>query len=122
MAGRVDEVEFERRRLARFFVTVQRLGDAGPHLLGRRVMDGDGSGLHRDAPVPLDIEIVEDLLLELTLGDRPRLEQQLVGERALAVVNVGDDREVTNKLGGHFGDRVSAFGCRWGRGGRTGSG
>ena len=52
MARRVDEVEF-----------------VGVALM--LVVNGDGPGLHGDASVPLDIEIVEDLLLELTLGDRP---------------------------------------------------
>ena len=40
-----------------------------------------------------------DLGLEVALGDGAGLEQELVGERALAVVDVGDDGEVADVRG-----------------------
>jgi hypothetical protein len=39
------------------------------------------------------------LLAKLALGDRSRLQQELVRERALAVVNMSDDREIADELG-----------------------
>ena len=96
MAGRVDEVQL----VGLAFMLVQ---------------DGDGPRLDGDAPVPLDVEVVQNLLFELPLGDRPGFEQQLVGQRALAVVDVGDDREVTNELRRHsrgYGIRDTSCGIR----------
>lgn len=49
------------------------------------------SGLDRDAPLPLEIHVVEHLLFELPLLYRAGVLEQPVGEGALAVVNVGDD-------------------------------
>ena len=74
-----------------------------------RVVDRHGAGLDRDPALALQVHVVEQLLAELALGDRPRLEQELVGQRALAVVDVGDDREVADELGveGH------ETGSRW---------
>ena len=65
------------------------------------ILDGDGAGLHGDAAFAFDVEIVEQLVFEFALRDRPGLEQQLVRERALAVVDVGHDREVANEAGVH---------------------
>ena len=62
-----------------------------------RVVDGDGARFHGDAAFPLDLEIVEDLFAELAHRDRAALQQQLIGERAFAVVDMGDDREVANE-------------------------
>ena len=60
------------------------------------VEDGDGRGLDGDAALALQVHVVEDLVLELALGDGPGAHEQAVGQRALAVVNVGDDREIAN--------------------------
>src|SRR5206468_1607519 len=77
MAGRVDEIEHE--------------------LFTAMVMeDGDGRGLDGDAALALQVHVVQDLVVELALGDGPGPHEQAVGEGALAVVDVGDDREVTN--------------------------
>ena len=80
VAGRVDQVQLVS-------------------LAVERVVDRDGAGLDRDAALALQVHVVEQLLAELALGDRARLEQELVGQRALAVVDVGDDREVADVLG-----------------------
>jgi hypothetical protein len=58
--------------------------------------DGDGRGLDGDPALALEVHVVEDLLLELALGDGAGAHEQPVGERALAVVDVGDDREIPN--------------------------
>ncbi|KAK1774102.1 hypothetical protein QBC45DRAFT_425873 [Copromyces sp. CBS 386.78] len=52
----------------------------------------------RDAALALDIELVQDLLVSIAGHDRARVLQQPVGERALAVVDVGDDTEVSVTL------------------------
>ena len=64
-----------------------------------RVIDRDRPGLDGDPALALQVHVVEQLLAKLALGDRPRLEQELVGQRALAVVDVGDDREIADELG-----------------------
>ena len=77
VAGRVDEVQHE------LFAVVL-------------VEDGDGGGLDGDAALALQVHVVEHLVLELALGDGAGPHEQAVGERALAVVDVGDDGEVPN--------------------------
>ena len=77
VAGRVDQIQFVR--LAFIFE-----------------IDRDGTGFDRNASFPLDVQIVEDLLFELPLSNRSRLKQKLIGERALAVVNMGNDGKVTD--------------------------
>ena len=64
-----------------------------------RVIDRDGPRLDRDPSLALQVHVVEQLLAKLALGDRAGLEQELVGQRALAVVDVGDDREIADELG-----------------------
>ena len=86
--GRVDQVQF---------VGVP---------VGVPVAQRDGAGLDGDAPLLLDVQVVEQLLVELPLGDRPGLEQQLVGQRALAVVDVGHDGEVPYELRVHRGGNL----------------
>ena len=77
MAGGVDEVQHEL-----FAVMV--------------VKNGDGGGFDGDAALALEIHVVEDLLFEFAFGDGAGSHEQAVGERALAVVDMGDDREITN--------------------------
>jgi hypothetical protein len=60
------------------------------------VKHGHGAGLDGDAALALQVHVVEDLLLELALGDGAGAHEQPVGQGALAVVDVGDDREVPN--------------------------
>src|SRR5207248_1222100 len=60
------------------------------------VIDGDGVHLDGDAAFAFEVHVVEDLVAEVARGDGPGLEQELVGEGALAVVDVGDDGEVAD--------------------------
>src|SRR4029078_10573734 len=78
MSGGVDQVE---------------LVDA---IIGRLEHDADGLGLDRDPPLALEVHRVQHLLAHLPLGHRLRDLQDAVGQRPLAVVDVGDDREVAN--------------------------
>ena len=68
------------------------------NLAVQRVIDGDGPGLDRDSALPLQVHIVEQLLAKLALGDGSRLQQELIGQRALAVIDVSDDREIADEF------------------------
>ena len=78
VAGRVDEVE-----LVGLPVT-GRVGDAH-----RLALDGD-------AALALQVHLVEQLLLHVACRDRTRTFEDAIGQRRLAVVDVGDDREVAD--------------------------
>ena len=80
--GRVDQVEL-----------------VGPPVL-RGVGQADGVGLDRDAALALEVHGVEDLVAELPRLHRPAALDEAVGERRLAVVDVGDDAEVPDVVHG----------------------
>ena len=69
----------------------------------RRVLEADGPGLDRDPLLALEVHRVEDLARHLARVDGVRQLEQPIGQRRLAVVDVGDDREVAQpRLGdGH---------------------
>ena len=52
--------------------------------------------LDRDAALTLKIHIVQELLLHIPVGHRARVLQQTVGQRRLAVVDMGNDAEVAD--------------------------
>ena len=60
------------------------------------VEHGDGRRLDGDAAFAFEVHVVEDLLLKFAFGDGPGAHEQPVRQRALAVVDVGDDGKVTN--------------------------
>ena len=64
-----------------------------------RVIDRHGASLDGDSTLALKVHVIKQLLAELALGDRTGLEQQLVGQRALAVVDVSDDRKIADVFG-----------------------
>ena len=78
--GRVDEVE--------------PVGQA----VVRRVLEADGAGLDRDALLALEVHRIEDLARHLARVDRVGQLEQPVGQRRLAVVDVGDDAEVAQAV------------------------
>ena len=85
MAGRVDQVEL---------VHLAVLG---------RVVEPDGLRLDGDAALALDIHLVEELVVRLTLGERARDLEDAVGERGFAVIDVRDDREIADEARGRAG-------------------
>jgi hypothetical protein len=89
MAGRVDEVEHEPLAGGILFALVV-------------VEDGDGRRLNGDAALALQVHVVENLVLELALGDGAGPHEEAVGERGLSVVDVGDDGEVTDLHSGQL--------------------
>ncbi len=62
------------------------------------VVEPDGAGLDRDAALAFEVHIVKDLLLHVALFDGVGLLQQAVGQRGLAVVDMGNDGKIP-KLG-----------------------
>jgi hypothetical protein len=93
MAGRVDDV------------------DVGVEIANRAVLGED-----RDATFALDVVAVHHPLADvLVLRERAGLDQQLVDERRLAVVDVGDDRDVA-QVGAELGHGKTAdYSLRAGR-------
>src|SRR6185312_14420558 len=63
----------------------------------RRVVEAHGLRLDGDAALALDVHRIEHLVVELALRHRPAAQQQPVGQRALAVVDMGDDREIADQ-------------------------
>src|SRR5215208_608729 len=80
VAGRVDQV--------------QPVDEA----VGCRVLEPHGASLDRDALLPLEIHRVEDLARHLAGIDRMGQLQEPVCERRLPVIDVGDDREVSEAV------------------------
>ncbi len=103
--GRVDQKDrsFAGRQAARdLVVKVDVAGGVDEvQLVGlavERVIDRDGAGLDGDSALALEIHIVEELLAKFALGDGARLQEKLVGQRALTVIDMGDDREISDEL------------------------
>ena len=89
VAGRVDEVEAVRLAVA------------------RRVLEAHGARLDGDALLALEVHRVEDLARHLARVDGVRQLEQPVGQRRLAVIDMGDDREVAQaRLGDGHGAGV----------------
>ena len=79
----------------------RRVDDVDLHAL---VGDGDVLGQDRDAALALQVVGVEDAVAdELAVAELAALAQQAVDQRRLAVVDVGDDGDVTNVVAAHFG-------------------
>ena len=67
----------------------------------RGIHHADGVGFDGDAALAFEVHGVEDLGLHLARGQRSGQFEQAVGERGLAMVDVRDDREVSDVLGIH---------------------
>ena len=87
VTGRVDQVE------------------AVEQAVGRRVLQAHGARLDRDALLALKVHGVEDLARHLPGIDRVGELEEPVRERGLAVVDVGDDREVAQAILGDGHER-----------------
>ena len=68
------------------------------------VVERSGGGLDGDAPLALQLHGVQQLLGPLALVDGVALLQQPVGQRGLAVVDVGDDGKIADM--GKFGHKT----------------
>ena len=74
--------------------------------VGSGIVEGDGARLDGDAALALQVHVVEDLIRHLARGDGIALFKQPVRQRRLAVVNVGDDTEISDVL---FVHSLSSF-------------
>ena len=90
VAGRVDQVQVIRLAVV------------------SRVVHAHGLRLDRDPALALEIHRVEQLRHVVAVGDRPGELEDPIGERRLAVVDVGDDREVPNPVHGRMRIRPPA--------------
>ncbi|MDQ1203685.1 hypothetical protein QE377_000044 [Microbacterium sp. SORGH_AS 862] len=91
--GGVDHVERVR---------AVRVGPRHPH----------GLALDRDAALALDVHPVQVLRAHVAVGDDAGDLQHAVGQRRLAVVDVGDDAEVADQLGRSRGRLQGLEGAR----------
>jgi hypothetical protein len=73
--------------------------------VGRREEDAHRLCLDRDPALALEVHRVEQLRAHLARRDRVRQLEDAVGQRRLAVVDVGDDREVADVLLVHGPER-----------------
>ena len=90
----VGEVDMARR-----VHQVQHVGLA----VQRRVVEPHGLRLDGDAALALDVHGIEHLVVELAIGHGSATHQQPVGQGALAMVDMGDDREIADQRQvGHF--------------------
>jgi len=78
MPGGVDEVQLE------LVSVLTRVGQA------------DRLALDRDPPLPLYVHVVEDLVPELPVVHEVRILDEPVGKRGLAVIDMGNDAEVSD--------------------------
>ena len=65
------------------------------------VVHGDGAGLDGDAAFPLDVHVVEDLVLHRPLVHALGQLEDAVGQGGFAVVDVRDDAEVADVVSCH---------------------
>ena len=80
MAGRVDEIDLVD-------VAIVRL-----------VIHRDGPRLNRDAPLPLELHIIEKLLLHLPFFHRVGQLKEAVCQRRFSVIDMGDNGEVADEF------------------------
>ena len=59
------------------------------------VGERDGLAFDRDAPLALDVHVVEDLVLEIPVVHDAGVLDQTVGQSGLPMVDMGDDTEVS---------------------------
>ena len=64
--------------------------------VARRVLQRRGLRLDRDAALALDVHRVEHLRFHLAVAQAAAALDQAIGQRRLAVVDVGDDREIAD--------------------------
>ena len=60
------------------------------------VGEGNGLALDGDAPLPLDVHVVQDLVLEIAIVHHAGVLDQAVRQRRFAMVDVGDNAEVAD--------------------------
>ena len=67
------------------------------------IRQGDGLTFNGDPPFPFEIHIVENLVAEVAIGDKPSALDQTIRQGGLAVIDVGDDAEISDLYHGRIG-------------------
>ena len=62
------------------------------------VNDFDGGSLDRDATLLLEVHVVEKLVVKIAFINRARFQKKAVGQGRFTVVDVRDDRKITDEL------------------------
>ena len=75
---------------------VDQIENIGLPVLGR-IVETHGLGLDGNAPLALELHIVEHLLLHLTIGQPARILDQAVGQGGFTVVDMGHDGEIADQ-------------------------
>jgi len=57
--------------------------------------------LDRDAPLTLELVVIQDLLPHLALVERLGTLEQPIGQRRLAMIDVSDDAKIADLVGLH---------------------
>jgi len=70
--------------------------------VGAAILHRDRMHLDGDAALPLEVHAVQDLLLHLIAGEGAGGFKQAVGEGRFAVVDMGDDAEISDRIFGHI--------------------
>ena len=84
----IGEVDVARR--------VHQIEDVGLAVLGR-IFEAHRLRLDGDAALALDVHRIEHLILHLAGGEAAGALDEAIGQRRLAMVDVGDDREVADQ-------------------------
>lgn len=80
MTWSIDKIEFE-------------------HLTGTaRVGEHHSLALDGDAPLPLDVHIIQDLVTKLPVAHQARMLNQTVGQSGLPMIDMSNDAEVSDLL------------------------
>ncbi len=88
--------------------SIDEVKDIGGPILGP-VAHAHCLGLDGDPPLPLDVHPVEELVCHLSGRDGPGQLQEAVSQGGLAVVHVGDDREIPKMFQAHSSPSASAL-------------
>jgi hypothetical protein len=78
-----------------------------------RVLQGRRLGLDGDAALALDVHRVEHLGLHLAVGQATTALNESVGQRAFAVVDVGNDREIADVIHASLGATPAVRRTKW---------
>ena len=71
-------------------------------LISMRILHAHRAGFDRDTAFSFEFHVVEQLFLHFPFGNRTSVFQQAIRQRAFAVVNVGNNAEITDVLEIHI--------------------
>ncbi len=79
------------------------------------VRHGDDGGFDGDASLSFEVHGIKELILRLAGGDGAGQLHETVGQGALAVIDMGDDGEVSDVVG-FYHTIISVFANKWPKG------